>query len=460
MSMLSSTYAAPDVSARVRAVRDRLPIYQIGAAVVEVARALVPVVEKHAHDAIADYADRVIRDFPEASQQMASVRDQFVRAGAVHWIALFSARFDEAFLASQDAFAECEALAAVGARSRPSVAMRLIPRLLAERAKRTWQVSRFGTDCDAIFRLVMFDITTAIALDQRKRFEASEARRVEILGDMAQFQQSISALAGDFSRDASDLTSTATSSTMLASTNRDGAVKVLEACDLTREVTTATASSTQELSQSIRAISGNVHRTNETVVVAAEATRSLMLALADLKSLTSRVSGMVGNISGIASHTDLLALNATIEAARAGEAGRGFAVVASAVKALAHQTGTVTVEIGAEIQSLNRSMAQCEDLLSSLSSAIDQVSAGAVSIAAAVDQQDRATSSIAEDAAKAASAFKSVEAISAASVDAADRMIESAEVLRRASGTLVARSGKLEETTARFLAAVERSSTR
>ena len=69
------------------------------------------------------------------------------------------------------------------------------------------------------------------------------------------------------------------------------------------------------------------------------------VARKQLEECMSRITELVGTISGIAGQTNLLALNAAIEAARAGDQGRGFAVVADEVRDLAERTSEATQRI-------------------------------------------------------------------------------------------------------------------
>lgn len=94
--------------------------------------------------------------------------------------------------------------------------------------------------------------------------------------------------------------------------------------------------SNEQTNTAIEKVAENVHKTDKSVAVIAEA-----LTL----------------ITDIADETNLLSLNASIEAARAGEAGRGFAVVAAQIQKLAEESNASATQIAEIISTLSQDSA-------------------------------------------------------------------------------------------------------
>lgn len=126
----------------------------------------------------------------------------------------------------------------------------------------------------------------------------------------------------------------------------------------------------------------------------------------------SKMAEIIGVIESIAFQTNILALNAAVEAARAGEQGRGFAVVASEVRSLALRSFTASNEIKSliehSVKQINTGVEQvgkvdevmvqvlekienASTIMSDMTSAFIQQSAGVANISSAVTEVDQQT---------------------------------------------------------------------
>lgn len=95
---------------------------------------------------------------------------------------------------------------------------------------------------------------------------------------------------------------------------------------------------------------------------------SLVSSMDEISVEMDRIKGILNEVEGIASQTNLLALNAAIEAARAGEAGRGFAVVADEVRKLSLRSSEFSTEIRSHMTDVTNSVHKAEDVLNKISS--------------------------------------------------------------------------------------------
>jgi len=205
----------------------------------------------------------------------------------------------------------------------------------------------------------------------------------------------VTAAAGHMTRTANTMSSiaekTADRSTVVAAASTEASVNVQTVAAAAEELAKSIAEISQQVAQSTR--------------VAAEAARRAERTNASIQSLVGaahKVGEVVQLINDIASQTNLLALNATIEAARAGDAGRGFAVVASEVKSLATQTAMATDDIGAQIGGIQESTKQAVAAIMEIAGVIAQINQISGSVAAAIEEQGRATQEIARNATEAA----------------------------------------------------------
>jgi methyl-accepting chemotaxis protein len=198
-----------------------------------------------------------------------------------------------------------------------------------------------------------------------------------------------------------------------------------------------TASSMEELTSTVRQNADNARRANTMASEAASIAgqggaviAQVVGTMSEINASSRKIVDITSVIDSIAFQTNILALNAAVEAARAGEQGRGFAVVASEVRNLAHRSAAAAKEIksliddsvqkveagtslvdsaGTTMTSIVQSISLVTGIMSEISHASDEQSAGIEQVNAAITEMDQATqqnAALVEQAAAAASSMQ------------------------------------------------------
>ena len=180
-----------------------------------------------------------------------------------------------------------------------------------------------------------------------------------------------------------------------------------------------TAASMEELTSTVRQNADNSKQANQLAINASEIASKgggmmteVVTTMSSISDSSNKISEIISVIDSIAFQTNILALNAAVEAARAGEQGRGFAVVATEVRNLAQRSATAAKEIkeliddsvekvnngsqlvddaGKTMEDIVLSIKQVTDIMSEITAASLEQSAGIEQVNQAIAQMDDVT---------------------------------------------------------------------
>ncbi|MYM68845.1 HAMP domain-containing protein [Pseudoduganella sp. FT55W] len=225
----------------------------------------------------------------------------------------------------------------------------------------------------------------------------------------------------------------ATASSEIASGNQDLSSRTEQQASSLEE----TASSMEELTSTVKQNADNARQANQLAQSASgialkggDVVGQVVGTMASINESSRKIVDIISVIDGIAFQTNILALNAAVEAARAGEQGRGFAVVASEVRNLAHRSAAAAKDIklligdsvekveagsalvnqaGETMSEIVTSITRVTDIMSEITSASVEQSAGIEQVNTAIVQMDQVTQQNAALVEEAAAAAESMQ---------------------------------------------------
>ncbi|WP_313072290.1 methyl-accepting chemotaxis protein [Melaminivora sp.] len=319
-------------------------------------------------------------------------------------------------------------------------------RALGDIRNARWVMLSLGAAALLLSVVSAWGITRSIVGPLRRAVAAAQAvaqgdlgQHIEVTGrdEAAQLLQALhdmnASLAGVVANVRGGSEAIASATSQIAAGNTDLSSRTEEQASALEQ----TAASMQELAGTVRQNFEHGRHANQIAEAASQVAvrggsvvAQVVQTMEAINGSSRRIADIIGVIDSIAFQTNILALNAAVEAARAGEQGRGFAVVAGEVRQLAQRSAEAAREIkglietsvsnvsegsrqveraGATMDEIVVSVRRVADIMSEITQASEDQTAGIEQINQAVGQMDQVTQSNAALVEEAAAAAQSLE---------------------------------------------------
>jgi methyl-accepting chemotaxis protein len=294
-----------------------------------------------------------------------------------------------------------------------------------------------------------------LAADQIAGKDADVRRGATIREECRRFETAISRMLDAVDAAGTQMTTMANTMAATAQQTAGQSTAAAAASEVASSNVNNVAAAAEEMARSISEIGRQVGDAAKAASNAVQRAKGTSASIERLSEAAQKIGEVVDMINAIAGQTNLLALNATIEAARAGEAGKGFAVVATEVKSLAGQTAKATEDVTSQIKAIQQLTFEAVAAIRDIGEVIGRIDGINATIAAAIEEQDATTHSIAGNVQDAANGTAEVSRNIAGVSQVAERSGQTAAEVLSAARAVSTQAGEVRACVEAFVRQIQ-----